>query len=131
MVNLCLKFALIVFLLAAVPLYLTFQGFDWYAGLESFHQFVLERAAYVNVGLFSVHLWCYLVCGSLRKRRVKNDLSSFLALARIPLWVALCTVVIMQVAETEDVMGSFLFTVIFGVIYALMLEYNLLPSNRR
>jgi hypothetical protein len=83
----------------------------------------------VNVVLFSVHLWCYLVCGSLKKRRISNDLSSLLAWARIPLWVALCTAVLIQVNASEDVMGNYTITVIFGVIYALMLEYNLLPSH--
>jgi fumarate reductase subunit C len=123
--SLCLKFALIVFLLASAPLYLTAQGFDWYAGLESLHQFILNRSAYVNVVLFSVHLWCYLVCGSLRRKRISSDLSSFLALSRIPLSVALCTVVLLQVAASTDQMDNFTMIFVFGTFYALMLEYNI------
>lgn len=129
--GLCLKAAVIVLLLASIPLYLTIQGFDWYAGLDSFNEFVIERAAYVNVLLFGLHLWGYLVYGSLREKRINNGLTTFLFWARIPAWIVLCTVVFMQVAVSEDVPNNCLLTVILGVIYAAMLEYSLVPKNRR
>lgn len=126
--GLCLKAAVIVLLSVSVPLYLTLQGFDWYADLKYLNGFVIERAAFVIIFLFGAHLWCYLVYRSMNRRGISNGFSTFLAWVLIPLWFALFLLIILHIVFLP-IFGSAI-ALCIGVVYSAMAQISLMPSSK-